>query len=221
MLIDFGSARRAAADKTRQLTAVHTPGYAPIEQYSTASRQGPATDIYALAAVSYRVLAGAPPPDAADRMIEDEYQPLVKRLRRPRDSFLAAIDTALAPRAPDRPQDIARWRGELTGRAYRAPHPIGRSPVAFSIAELDEHQNGVQEEGVDYLQWEAAQPSVSAYDDDPHQLPTLSSESDEHLGEEMDWPEEEWEDWIEEEELSMTDAAPEGLGPGEDEDGRW
>ena len=67
VLIDFGSARRAAAEKTRNLTAVHTAGYAPIEQYSTTSRQGPAADIYGLAAVSYRALAGEPPPDAADQ----------------------------------------------------------------------------------------------------------------------------------------------------------
>ena len=221
VLVDFGAARRAAADKTRHLTAVHTPGYAPIEQYSTANRQGPATDIYALAAVSYRALAGEPPPDAADRMIEDECQPLVRRLRCPDDSFLAAIDRALAPRAPDRPQSIAGWRAQLTGRAYRAPYPSGASHVASSIVEPDETPNGVLEEPVNYAQWEAAQPSVSAYDDDPDQLPTLSSDSDEHAGEDMDWPEEEWEDGIEEEELSMADAAPEGLGPGEDEDGRW
>ena len=115
VLIDFGAARRAAAEKTRHLTAVHTPGYAPIEQYSATSRQGPATDIYALAAVTYRVLAGVPPPDAVDRMVEDEYRPLLSRLRRPGDRFLAAIDSALAPRAADRPQCITAWRAELTG----------------------------------------------------------------------------------------------------------
>ena len=121
VLIDFGSARRAAAEKTRHLTAVHTPGYAPIEQYSTTSRQAPATDIYALAAVSYRALAGEPPPDAADRMVEDEYRPLVQRLSRPGDRFLTAIDRALAPRAPERPQSVAAWRAELAGAAKASP----------------------------------------------------------------------------------------------------
>ena len=128
VLIDFGAASRAAAEKTRHLTAVHTPGYAPIEQYSTTSRQGPATDIYALAAVSYRALAGEPPPDAAERMIEDRYRPLVQRLSRPGDRFLAAIDRALAPRAAERPQGVAEWRAELAGTARTSPRTATGSP---------------------------------------------------------------------------------------------
>ena len=126
VLVDFGSARHAAAEKTRHLTAVHTPGYAPIEQYSATSRQGPATDIYALAAVTYRVLVGEPPPDAVDRSGEDEYRPLVECLRRPGDRFLAAVDGGLALRAADRPQSVAAWRAELTGNAHRAPRLTGR-----------------------------------------------------------------------------------------------
>lgn len=128
VLIDFGAARRAAAEKTRQLTAVHTPGYAPIEQYSTSSRQGPSTDIYALAAVSYRVLMGKAPQDAAGRAVEDEYEPLAQRLERPGDRFLAAIDGALALRAKDRPQDIATWRAELAAAAPDGPTGRPGSP---------------------------------------------------------------------------------------------
>ena len=144
VLIDFGAARRAAAEKTRHLTAVHTPGYAPIEQYSATSRQGPATDIYALAAVTYRVLAGVPPPDAADRMVEDEYRPLLSRLRRPGDRFLAAIDNALAPRATDRPQSIAAWRAELTGAAPPPPHLTGRPRAAEIRSRLDSDSANTQ-----------------------------------------------------------------------------
>ena len=117
VLIDFGAARRAAAEKTRHLTAVHTPGYAPIEQYSTSSRQDPATDIYALAAVSYRALAGEPPPDAADRMIEDGYRPLVP--------------APVAPRLPvpgrDRPGASATRCGAAAGRGGVASRTGGHS----------------------------------------------------------------------------------------------
>ena len=113
VLIDFGAARRAAADKTRQLTAVHTPGYAPIEQYSTASRQGPATDIYALAAVSYRVLAGEPPPNAADRVVKDDYRPLSGRIDDANRTWLAGIDHGLGLRPDDRPKTVAAWRAVL------------------------------------------------------------------------------------------------------------
>lgn len=110
VLIDFGAARRAAADKTQNLTAVLTPMYAPIEQYSSTSRQGSVTDIYALAAVSYRVLAGEPPPNAVDRVEQDQMLPLAQRLNDPDNALLCAIDSALAVRAADRPQNIGEWR---------------------------------------------------------------------------------------------------------------
>ena len=52
VLIDFGAARAAARDRTH--TQVLAPRYAPIEQHGTEGEQGPPTDIYSLAAVSYR-----------------------------------------------------------------------------------------------------------------------------------------------------------------------
>jgi serine/threonine protein kinase len=64
VLIDFGAARQAMGQKSRSVTAVVTPGYAPIEQYSTRGNQGPWTDIYALGAVCYRAVVGTLPPDA-------------------------------------------------------------------------------------------------------------------------------------------------------------
>ncbi len=140
VLVGFGAARRAAAEKTRHLTAVHTPGYAPIEQYSSSNRQVPATDIYALAAVSYRVLSGVPPPDAADRVTEDEYQPLGTRLQRPEDQFLAAIDEALAPRAADRPQNVRAWRLLL----QRGQGADGAAVRRNDLLESSEH--GLREE---------------------------------------------------------------------------
>ena len=117
VLIDFGAARHAAADKTQNLTAVHTPRYAPIEQYSSTSRQGPYTDIYSLAAVSYRALTGEAPPNAADRVEHDRYRPLVQRLGDPDDHLLAAIDSALAVRAGERPQNVAEWLALIQGPA--------------------------------------------------------------------------------------------------------
>ena len=47
VLIDFGSARFAAAEATSTTVTFHTPPYAAIEQYVKTYDQGPWTDIYA------------------------------------------------------------------------------------------------------------------------------------------------------------------------------
>ena len=68
VLLDFGSARSYASDSSKRFTALITPGYAPIEQYSNVSRQGPYTDIYALCCTIYAALAGVKPPAATERV---------------------------------------------------------------------------------------------------------------------------------------------------------
>ena len=68
-LIDFGAARAAMADRSTAMTAIFTPGYAAIEQF-TSGEQGPWTDIYGLSATLYHAVTGAPPPSAVDRLLK-------------------------------------------------------------------------------------------------------------------------------------------------------
>ena len=126
VLIDFGSARLQHGDRT--LTQVLTAGYAPIEQYSNDAAQGPQGDIYAMAAVSYRVLTGNAVPSAPDRMLNDGYEPLADRSAGADSRWLAAIDRGLAIRPEDRPQSADAWRAELgnddaTSSAAIQPQP--------------------------------------------------------------------------------------------------
>ncbi|KJU84468.1 serine/threonine protein kinase [Candidatus Magnetobacterium bavaricum] len=67
VLLDFGAARAAIREKSRSLTVVLTPGFAPYEQYQTHGKQGPWTDIYACGATMYYMISGHVPPDAIDR----------------------------------------------------------------------------------------------------------------------------------------------------------
>lgn len=113
-LIDFGAARAAIAGQTLAATAVFTPGYAAAEQF-TAARQGPWTDIYGLSATLYNAITGAPPPSAFDRMLDETYEPLARRMPAGfAPGLLIGIDAGLAVRASDRPQSIAGWRPILS-----------------------------------------------------------------------------------------------------------
>ena len=69
-LLDFGCARESAAG-TETMTIALKHGYAPIEQYQNKG-QGPWTDVYALSATIYYCLTGKAPPQALDRLCEDE-----------------------------------------------------------------------------------------------------------------------------------------------------
>ncbi len=111
VLLDFGSARQ----KSQELTAIVTPGYAPFEQYHTQGKQGPWSDVYALAGVLYWMVTGNRPLDSAARVREDSLpsamQAADRQLYRP--EFLAAIDWGLAPHEDHRPQSVAQWREAL------------------------------------------------------------------------------------------------------------
>ena len=74
-LLDFGAARYSLGDVSCSLDVVLKHGFAPKEQYSRFGKQGPCTDIYCVAASLYYALTGHKPPDAIDRMENDELIP--------------------------------------------------------------------------------------------------------------------------------------------------
>lgn len=69
-LLDFGCARESTeGNETMTITLKH--GYAPIEQYQHKG-QGAWTDVYGLSATIYYCLTGKTPPQALDRLMDDE-----------------------------------------------------------------------------------------------------------------------------------------------------
>lgn len=116
LLLDFGAARRVIGDMTQALTVILKPGYAPVEQYAEipGMKQGPWTDVYALAAVVYFAIMGRTPPPSVGRLLNDTYVPLVQAAAgRYSEPFLSAIDRALAVRPEERTQSIGELRQDL------------------------------------------------------------------------------------------------------------
>jgi len=162
VLLDFGSARQTRAERGKEMSEVQqtvttlvSPGYAPIEQYSSNSnRQGPWTDIYGLGATLYKAVTGKMPLAAVDRsetIVHDNkdcYQP-VSNLGEGRytEQFLAAIDHAMAFKADERPQDVVEWRTEFGIQGDDIPTvPVSNfQAISASIAtvKLDQTQNAV------------------------------------------------------------------------------
>jgi len=116
LLLDFGAARRVIGDMTHALTVILKPGYAPVEQYAEVPgmKQGPWTDVYALAAMVYWCITGKTPPPSVGRMLHDSCVPLAEGAAgRYSAPFLEAIDRALLVRPEQRTQSIDALREEL------------------------------------------------------------------------------------------------------------
>ncbi len=130
VLLDFGAARQAVGSRSRNITSVVTPGYAPIEQYSTRGNQGPWTDIYALGAVAYEAVSGEAPLDATGRVFQDPMRPASEICRgKYSESLLNSIDWALSMEGEARPQDVASWRQSMTGEAAPPSVDLPEEPV--------------------------------------------------------------------------------------------
>jgi serine/threonine protein kinase len=142
VLLDFGAARQATGTSGASMTAVLTPGFAPLEQYGHRG-QGPWTDVYAASAVLYQLLTGVDPVPATDR-VGDETDPMVAPGDIDPDIGQALSDAvmkglAMAPRG--RPQTAHDFQELLRSslaeqqRAAAAPSHLPALPPQTVAAE--------------------------------------------------------------------------------------
>lgn len=156
VLLDLGAARHAMGGKTQDLTDAFKLSYAPLEQHAGAPdmRQGPWTDLYALAAVVHGLLCNKPPLPATFRAVRDRLPPFARVARTVQEQFglaysppfVEAISQALAIDAKDRPQSVGAlvqlmaletpngmsrfdWRAEL-GAIWVPPGSSAPRPAA-------------------------------------------------------------------------------------------
>ena len=139
VLLDFGAARHAIGTKSRSLTTIVTPGYAPFEQYHSHGKQGPWTDLYALAGVLYWTATGNKPVEAPARIKTDGMVPASKAAAGSfNTSILAAIDWGLTPNENKRPRSVEEFRQALTAAApvaapAAAPATTAGTPIIHTV----------------------------------------------------------------------------------------
>ncbi len=150
-LIDFGAAREDASQKTNDVSTmlVVKDGYSPHEFYVAGGKQGPHSDLYALAATMYHLISGEAPADSQTRVAAltdqqpDPCVPLAGRFPQYEKSFLEAVDKAMsvAPRA--RFQSAEEWRVAIEMESPKVrvvPIPKAKQ-YSKTLSELIEETN--------------------------------------------------------------------------------
>ncbi|BCX11412.1 MAG: hypothetical protein KatS3mg067_0350 [Thermosynechococcus sp.] len=135
VLIDFGIAREYTTGVTETNTGLVSAGYAPVEQYLPRHQWTPATDVYALAATLYALLAGRPPVASIlrDRVpLEDlrQFQPNLSQ------RTIDAIEVGMALDVRERPQTVRAWLQLLMGQS------VARQTTA-TVAVMPQHRSTV------------------------------------------------------------------------------
>ena len=129
VVLDFGAARQAVGQRSKAITSILTPGYAPIEQYdSKADDVGPWSDIYALGMVAYRCISGISDSQLLDAVTRGRIQrkgqvdltPAVEAGKGKYNAkLLEAIDWAIEVDEEVRPQNVDAWHQALAGGGRR------------------------------------------------------------------------------------------------------
>jgi serine/threonine protein kinase len=128
VLIDFGAARQALLERSRSISMVLTPGYAPPEQYTSSSKkQGAWTDLYAIGATMYRCVSGFSEQqmsecsalarkDALQEKLDDPLHPAIQEAAgNYSESLLHTIDWMLRLEVSDRAANVRGVQACLLG----------------------------------------------------------------------------------------------------------
>lgn len=112
-LIDFGATRIYAMNLERSMSVMLKPGFTPIEQYSRTGKQGPWTDVYALAATYYYLVTGKRPLEAPDRVAGARIPFLSQCVPGIPETISWAVDHALKLQWQNRTKNVEEFLQEM------------------------------------------------------------------------------------------------------------
>ena len=205
ILIDFGIARELASGQTQTHTNLVSEGYAPLEQYLPKARRSAASDVYGLAATLYSAVTGEVPvasvlrshhPLTPPRQLNSQISPAVEQAilqgmalelaQRPqsiatwvtllsskttrRHSHRATTTQATQVVAPSPPSGY-----DLDDRAAAAERPQTGPGCLKSLLSLMLLGLLAGAGFVGYRLYEAAQQAVERFQDEPAELPEVTS----------------------------------------------
>lgn len=127
-LIDFGSAKSIGRSK---LSVVLKQGFAPPEQYSSQTKQGRYTDVYALAGTFYYMVTGKMLPGAPDRLNGIDYVKLKDMDIGVSQDISDVVDKALELDYRKRYQTVGEFTCALCPKSPDVPIPTSDPERAY------------------------------------------------------------------------------------------
>ena len=134
-LIDFGAARQITQNSKNPMTVILKKGYAPLEQSIQSGKQGPWTDVYALAATIYYMVTHAVPEQAIERLRDDPVYTLWDLGMPVSREFSDAVAVGMAVDYRDRFQSMEVFEEALLGHMPVSAHPMSRRSELHSGKE--------------------------------------------------------------------------------------
>lgn len=134
-LFDFGATKYVTTVNSKSLAIILKQGYAPEEMYRSRGKRGAYTDVYALAAVMYRMITGKVPQESVERALIDELREPSKLGVKIPENLEHALMNALNVYQSDRTASAEKFLQELNSasvkriRVKKKKNETGKFPI--------------------------------------------------------------------------------------------